>query len=87
MLSDESDDQPAPTPVTIWDSAAWLVLERIINLIIILALVFGLWNTVIHNNAKQVERDKKRDATLEAIKQGMKPKSWQSVEPHLRKNK
>lgn len=71
----------------LWDSKAWFVLERIISLITFLALVFGLWNTVINNEKKQAERDKKQNATLDAIKQRMHPESWQEIEPSLQKNK
>lgn len=70
-----------------WDDKAWVVCERLISLITILILTFAIWKSLISNDAKQAERHRKTDATLEAIRQRMgNEELWQSAEPSLRKS-
>ena len=66
-----------------WESKAWVVLERIVGLIAIAILCFAVWNTLLRIEEKQARHHKEVNATLEAIRKGMDNELWQKVKPYL----
>ena len=70
-----------------WESKAWIVLERLISLVGLLVLMFGIWYSLIRIEAKQAQNNKQVNATLEAIKQRMgNDKQWQNAKNLLNDN-
>ena len=64
-----------------WESKAWFVLERLISLVTICVLVFAIWKTLIQNEAKQAERHRQTNATLQHLiqREMANPEKWHKL--------
>jgi uncharacterized membrane protein len=69
------------------DGKGWILLERFISLIGLLVLVFGVLRALGRIESNQARQHKETNATLEAIRERMRPDTWQEIEPSLQKSK
>lgn len=70
-----------------WESKGWVVFERVMGWITVLVLAFAVWNTLLRVETNQAKQHKQVNETLEAIRERVSSKTWQQIEPSLRKSK